>query len=166
MKTQSRTAWVLSPLCIAAAALAGACAPDLDAGEDEAALSRYGTKVLIQHWSDRPESLWPRGIESAVSVRLEDERGEVSLWGFDPAGQGLLFVYVATVDEAGDMSEVVLGARRELGLAIPGSDSGKISPIVPIGPPGIPPEPVHVKAVGGYADTVLWAGLRLDEELR
>jgi hypothetical protein len=165
MNIKPRTEWALSPVCIAVAAMAGACAPELDTGEDESALSRSG-EVVVQHWSDRQEPLWPREIESAVSVRLEDERGDVSLWGFDPAGAGLLFVYVASADEAGDMVGVVAGERTGLGLSIPGADAGKIVPIIPIGPPGHPPEPVHVEAVGGFAGQVFEASLRLDDMLR
>jgi hypothetical protein len=166
MNIKPRTAWALSPVCIAVAAIAGACAPELDAGEDEVALSRDGSEVLIQHWSDREEPLWPGGIESAVSARLEDERGDVSLWGFDPAGAGLLFVYVAAADEARGMSEVVAGERSALGLSLPGADAGKIVPIIPIGPPGFPPDPIHVEAVGGFAGQVFEASLRLDDMLR
>ena len=165
MTIKPRTGWALSPVFIAVAAMTGACAPDLDAGEDQSALSR-GADVLIQHWSDREEPLWPRDIASAVSVRLEDDGGNVSLWGFDPAGAGLLFVYVAAADEAGDMVGVVAGERSQLGLSIPGADAGKIVPKIPIGPPGVPPEPVHVEAVGGFAGEVFEASLRLDDMLR
>lgn len=159
MKTDLRT-WAL----LAAAPLL-ACAPFEEATESETAALRG--EVVVTHWSDRDRVLWPDGIESAVSITLQHREG-ISVWGVDPRGGTLLWVYVAEDDLAAEVARELGALRTASGFGYPGSDiikSQTPEPPPDPGPVGEPPDASMVEAIGFAAESYLQVGDELDAML-